>query len=814
MRDLKFAFRQLLKSPAFTVIAVLTLALGIGANTAIFSIVNGVLLKPLEYPESDRLIWLAERGSGWTGGAIAYPNFADWKAQQSVFENFGVFNWNNFTLTGKGEPIQLSGARMSADVFPALRARPALGRFFSDDEDKPGAPNVVVLSYSIWQSRFGADSGIINKTISLDGEPYTVVGVAPADFSFPTLDLALWVPVGPLSAKPDWQNRGNHPGLQGLARLKPGITLEKARAELDAIATRLEEKYPETNKTRRVQIDLFLDNMVGNVRRALWTLLGAVGLVLLIACANVANLFLARAASRQQEMVVRAALGASRWQILRQLLTESVLLAALGGLSGLLVARGALHLILTLARETLPRTDGITLDGTVLGFSALIAMLTGILFGLAPGWQASRPDLQQTLKASGRGATTGPARLRHGLVVAEVALTMLLLAGAGLLLRSFYQLQRMNPGFNHERVLTFRLSLPEKKYSSMTPVIGFYQRLLEKLRAVPGVLAASVASRIPLEDGAWDTTFLIEGQPEPPPHLRPSMDVQVAGPDYFRAMGIPILRGRPFSERDNREHLRGTPLEQQWAAGLTVMIISEDFAHRFWPGQDPIGKRVRMGWGGDAPSMTVIGVVPTLKWRRLAENAGNVQGFLPFLQLPLNSMSIVIKTSLEPAALVTAARQQVLSLDPDQPIFGIETLSEKRDRSLAPHRMQLWLLGIFAGLALLLAIIGLYGVLSYAVTQRRREIGIRMALGARSTDVLRLVVGHGMRLALFGIGLGLVASLCLTRLMKSLVFGVSTIDPLTFSANTLVLVAVALFACWLPARRATKIEPMQALRYE
>ncbi|HLH56833.1 MAG TPA: ABC transporter permease [Verrucomicrobiae bacterium] len=815
MNDLKFAVRQLLKNPGFTAVAVLTLALGSGANTAIFTLVNGVLLRPLAYPDSAQLVWLCERGSDWSGGSIAYPNFVDWKAQQSVFEEFGVYSGINLTLTGAGEPARLAGALMSADVFAALRAQPEIGRVFRQDEDKPGAPPVAVISHALWRNRFGGDVGILNKSITLDTKPYSVLGVMPAGFEFP--DKAdVWVPAGPYSVYSGWQQRDNHPGLFGLARLKPGITLEKARANLDVIALRLEQQYPESNKMRRVQIDRLLDTQVGNVRRALWILLGAVSFVLVIACANVANLLLARAAAREKEMAVRGALGASQWRLTRQLLVESGLLALLGLLAGLLFAQGALRVVMALAGGSIPRITEVTLDLRVLLFSGLMALVTGLLFGLAPVWHSRRVNLQGTLKETARGTTSTRAGLRQGLVIAEVSLTFVLLVGAGLLLLSFHRLLQVNPGFVVDRVLTFHIDFPENKFETDQQQILYYQALLEKVRAVPGVQTASLISRPPLDDNAWNMLFLIEGRPEPPPHLRPSLQVHLVAPDYFRTMGIPLLQGRDFSQQDNREHLQRTASGNDWGAGLNSIIIDEDFAKRYWPDQNPLGQRVRLPWGprDKQPVMTVVGVVGRIKENHLREQGGMVQAYLPIFQQPLLNLAVVVKTASEPTALLPALRQQVAQLDPTLPIFGINTMKEMRDRNVAPDRLNLGLVGAFAVLALVLAVIGLYGLLSFTVAQRQKEIGVRMALGAQRFEVLRFVVGQGMRLVLAGTLVGLLGSFALTRVLTSVLFNVRPTDPLTFVTVTLALGAVAVLACYLPARRATKIAPMEALRHE
>ena len=815
MNDLRFALRQLLKNPGFTAVAVVTLALAIGANTAIFSVVNGVVLRPLPYPESDRLVWLAEKGPDWTGGSLSVPNYLDWREGQDLLEHFGVYTWNNFTLTGVGEPAQLAGALASAEVLAALKVPPQLGRWYSPDEDKPGAGPGALISHALWQGRFGGDSGIVGRAVVLDGRAHTVVGVMPAAIAFPDA-VDLWVPVGPATAQPGWQDRGNHPGIYGVARLRPGATLEAARAALDAVAARLAERYPESNKNRGAAVERLLDHEVGEAPRALWTLFGAVVLVLLIACANVANLLLARAAGRQKELAVRAALGAGRWRIVRQLLTESLLLAGVGAAAGLLLAQWGLGLILALGRDSIPRAAEVALDGRVLVFSAGVAVLSAVLFGLAPAWQGSRPDAHAALKDAARGTTAGRARLRRSLTVAEVALTLLLLVGAGLLLRSFHRLRSVDPGFAYERVISFRTSLPERKYPTIADQSRFFQALLGNIRAIPGVAAASVASQLPLDGNSWDTTFLIEGRPEPPPHERPSMEVHLVGTDYFQAMGIPLVRGREFTERDNREHLRGGGREEDWAAGLNVVVIDREFARRHFPGEDPIGRRVRLPWGeaDKAPVATIVGVVGRVREDSLRETGGKVQAYFPYLQMPGRGMAVVVKTAASPAAVVPVLRQQVAALDREQPIYEVRTLAELREGNLAPGRLNAVFTGTFAAVALVLAVVGLYGVLAYAVTQRRREIGVRMALGAQRRQVLGLVVREGMGLAGAGVAIGVLAALAATRVLRGFLYDVTPLDPVTFAAVVFALTVVAFLACVIPARRAAKVEPMEALRHE
>jgi putative ABC transport system permease protein len=806
-QDLRYGARILLKKSGFTLIAVVTLALGIGANTAIFSVVNAVLLRPLPYPESERLVWVSEYRSNYGVMLVSYPNFTDWRARQKVFEHIGVYmGWGSANLTGRGEPQRLRCSDMSADVFSALRAQAAIGRVFNNDEDRPGAPHVVVLNHALWQSRFGGDAGVIGQSIMLDGRGYTVIGVMPAGFAFPR-QVDIWTPVGQLSSSSDWQDRGIH-RLWGIARLKPGVTLEQARAEMNAIAVQLGQQYPGL-KDDRVKIEPLLDFTVKDASAALWTLLGAVGLVLLIACANVANLLLARAATRQREMAVRAALGAGRWRIIRQLLAESVLLAMAGGALGWLVALWGAPLILAIGQDAIPRAKEISLDTGVLAFTAVVALLTGVLFGLAPAWQSSRVDVQSVLKDTTRNTTGGRGMLRQALVVMEVALTLALLIGAGLLLRSFYHLRQVNTGFTPARALSFRINLTDRKYDTKERQLAFYQSLHEKLRALPGVEDAAFASQFPLGGRNWQTSFLIDGQPRP--QRLPSMELTVVSPNYFRALGIPLLRGRYFTEQDNLEHLlgpefSGKSVEERSNAAVNAIIVDEEFARRHWPNEDPIGKRVS--------GVTVVGVVARVKMERLGEEGGLVQAYIPLLQSPSNGGAVVIKTRLEPETMFAAARRQVLAIDPELPIYDVRSLTERLGNSLAPERLNLWLLGSFAVLALLLAVIGLYGVVSYAVTQRSNEIGIRMALGAQSRDVLKLVIGQGMKLVSGGVLIGLGGALALTRLMRTLLFGVSATDPLTFGLIAALLTGVALLACYLPARRATKVDPMIALRHE
>jgi putative ABC transport system permease protein len=816
-QDLRYGARMLLKNPGITFVVILALALGIGANTAIFSVVDTVLLRPLPYPESDRLVFLNETSKAMDEISVAYPNFTDWRNQNQVFEKIGVYNRSSYNLTGAGEAERIVTAQMSADLFAALRANAALGRVFTNDEDKPGAAPVVVLSYPLWQRRFGGQAGIVNQQLTLNGKSYTVIGIMPQGYQFPSR-VEMWVPVGQLSGDPDWQQRGNHPGLYGVARLKPGVSFAQAKAEMDMIGANLEKQYNDSNAGNGIGVRPLLEIFAGDIRRALWVLFAAVAFVLLIACANIANLLLARAQSRQKEMAIRAAMGAGRWRIARQLLTESVLLALIGGTLGLLIAQWGIRLILYISPDAIPRAKEIALDWRVFAFTIGLSFVTGILFGLVPALQAGVVDVHETLKETGRG-TSGRHWLRSSLVVVEVATTLVLLIGAGLMIRSFYRLQKVNPGFSYDHLTSFTVALPEKKYNTADQRDQFFGQLLENLRGLPGVEATAAASGLPLGNNGWQTSFVVDGRPRPPRDQTPLMEACLVTPDYFRAMNIPLKSGRYFNDHDDRSSLAGKDLSkldeiERDMAAMNAIVIDEGFARRYWPNEDPVGKRIAMGSEKHPMLLTVLGVVGRVKMEGLSQDSKRVQGYFAFKQNPSDGMTVVLKASGDPNQLIAAVRQQVKTVDPDQPIYSIRTMDEIRAESVAPERLNLTLLSIFAGIALILAIVGIYGVMSYSVTQRTHEIGIRMAIGAQPRDVFRMVIGQGMMLALIGVGIGLVGAFGLTRLMTTMLFGVEPTDPATFAAIAVLLTGVALVACYIPGRRATRVDPVESLRYE
>ena len=816
-QDLRYGARMLFKNPGITFVVILALALGIGANTAIFSVVDAVLLRPLPYPESDRLVFLNETSKAMDEISVSYPNFTDWRNQNHVFENIGVYNRDSYNLTGVGDAERIITAQMSADLFAALRVQPALGRLFTNDEDKPGGTPVVLLSYPLWQRRFGGQASILNQQLMLNNKSYTVIGIMPETYQFPSR-VEMWVPVGQLSGDTSWQERGNHPGLYGVARLKPGVTFAQAKAEMDTIGANLEKQYQDSNAGNGIGVHPMLEAFVGDFRRTLWVLFGAVAFVLLIACANIANLLLARAQSRQKEMAIRSAMGAGRWRIARQLLTESVLLALIGGTLGMLVAQWGIKLIFYISPNALPRSKEIGLDWRVLAFTVGLSFVTGFLFGLVPALQGGVVDVHETLKETGRG-TSGRHWLRSSLVVVEVATTLVLLVGAGLMIRSFYRLQKVNPGFSYDHLTSFTVALPQKKYAESEQREQFYNRLLENLRGLPGVEATAAASGLPLGNNGWQTGFVVADRPRPPREQTPLMEACLVTNDYFKAMNIPVKSGRVFDSHDDRSWIAGKDLsklddDEKFMAPLNSIVIDEEFARRYWPGEEAVGKRIAMGSEKDPRFLTVLGVVGRVKMEGLSTDSKRVQGYFPFAQIPSGGMTVIMKAAGDPNQLIAAVRQQVKAIDVDQPIYSVRTMDDIRAESVAPERLNLTLLSIFAGIALVLAVVGIYGVMSYTVTQRTHEIGIRMAIGAQPRDVFRMVIGQGMMLALMGVASGLIGAFGLTRLMASMLFGVEPTDPMTFAAIAVLLTGVALVACYVPGRRATKVDPVESLRYE
>jgi len=800
-QDLRYGARMLLKKPGFTLIAIVTLGLGIGANTAIFSIVNGVLLSALPYPQPEQLtmVWLDNRQQGIRDDITSYPNFQDWRDRNKTFQGMAGARSLNFSLTGVGEPEEIRAATVSANFFQLMGVNPARGRGFTAEEEQPGKDKIVVLSHGLWQRRFGGDPGILNKTISLNGEPHVVVGLMPPGFQFPE-KTEIW---GPLA--PDEQARAARGSfwLPVVGRLKPGVTRAHAQADMDVIGKQLEQQYPDTNAGYGVNVVPLMEQTVGSIRRSLLVLFGAVLFVLLIACANVANLLLAGAAARQREIAVRVALGAGRWRIIRQLLTESALLSVAGGALGVLLASWGLQLLLDLSPANIPRLENIRLDARALGFTLGLSLLTGLIFGLAPALQTSHLELSETLKEGGRTGAGGARAqgLRSVFIVAEVALTLALLVGAGLLIRSFWRLHQVNPGFKTDRLLTLQLTLPRSKYPEGLPRVSFFERLQERLAALPGVEAASATSSILLPRLTNSSGFTIENKPQDPREQRPDLPFDVVQPNYFQTMGIQLLNGREFTAQDTRDKPQ-------------VAIVNETLVKRYFPNEDPIGKRFTFGDVNNNPRwITIVGVVRDTK-RQGLDLPVRIESWMPHAQLPLRYMEVTLRTAGDPLALSQAARETVWSLDRDLPIPKMQTMEQILSENAAQRRLNMLLLGLFALVALILAAVGIYGVMSYAVTQRTREIGLRVALGAQTRDVLGLIVGQGMKLALAGVIIGLAAAFVLTRLMSSMLFDVSVTDPVTFAAIAVLLTGVAFVACWVPARRAAKVDPMVALRCE
>ena len=807
MQDLRYSIRLLLKSPGFTVVAVVALALGIGANTAIFSVVEAVLLRHLPFRDPSRLVmvWENNRARSRDKNVISPANFLDWQDQNDSFEQMaGLFDFR-FNLTGVDNPEELVGQVVTANFFELLGANAMAGRTFVSEEGVQGKDNVAVLSYGLWQRRFGGDPSIIGQDITLNGQSTAVVGIMPQSVPFYVKKGSmvgkqpdLWLPMtfGPNSRT----RQGRY--MLSIARLKPEVTIERAQSQMDALARGFEERYPDFNKGWGVTVAPLSDELVGDIRPALMILLGAVGFVLLIACANVANLLLARAASRQKEIAIRTALGAPRGRIVRQLLTESCLLSLIGGTLGVFLALWGVELLLALSPKDLVRAQDVGVNFRVLAFAAAVSIITGIVFGVVPALEASRPELNESLKEGGRAGTSGARgnRLRSVFVVAQVAMALVLLVCSGLMIKSLSRLQSVDPGFDAKDLLTVKLLLPGSRYREDQKQIAFFHELISRVESLPGVRSAGAINYLPFAGPGAGTGFTIEGEPEPPPSQQPVVDARVAESGYFETMRIPFLAGRNFNEHESTEESH-------------VVVINETMARLAFPDTNPLGRRVTIFMKQTNLPSTIIGVVRDVKHESLNSEV-RAMAYWPPPEQSYRYMTLVVRAESNPRALVAAIRSEVLAMDKDQPISDAATMEELVGSSVSKSRFSALLLGIFAGLALVLASVGIYGVMSYSVTQRSHEIGIRMALGAQKGDVVRMVVVQGMLLSLGGIGLGLIGSFAMTRLLSGLLYGVSATDPATFAVISVILVVVALAACFIPARRASRVDPMVSLRYE
>lgn len=810
LQDLRYGLRILFKNPGFTAIAIITLGLAIGANTAIFSVVNAVLLRPLPFQDAERLVKVSIiEGKEEGTGSMSPADFLDYRDENQAFDYMAAYIPWGVTLVGEGDPERLSGALVSATFFSLLNAQAITGRTFLPEDDKLAAQRAIVLSYGLWQRRFASNPNVVGNAITLNGESFTIVGVMPRDFRFPN-KTELWglprriVPELPFNTGGDILQLRGLQYLNVIARLKKGVSLEQAQTQMEGITARLREQFPQENSHKSIKLAFFQDYIVRGIKPALLLLLVVVGLVLLIACANIANMLLVKSTARQKEFAIRTALGASQVRLVRQLLTESILLAISGGALGLLLAIWGTDLLVAVSPTTTPRAQEINLDSTVLGFTVAVSLAAGILFGLAPVAQSFRLSLTDRLKEGSLSIVGGwrNQRMRSLLIVTEVAISLVLLVGAGLLLKSFLRLQQVNPGFSPESLLTMRMSLTGTRYETGRQRATFYHQLVDRIKALPGVQAAGGIESLPIEGRGAFYSFSIEGRPAPASPLDLSAGFHSATPGYFQTMGTPFLKGRDFTERDDEN-------------ATNVVIVNETFARKFFSEEDALGKRVSFGTNdsGDPNWLEIVGVVGDIKHVGL-ETEAEPETYVPYLQTPYRFITIIVRAATEPASLVAAIRKEALALDPQQPLYDVKPMEQVLEQSIAERRLIMLLLSIFAAVALALAAVGLYGVMSYSITQRTREIGIRMALGAKASDVLKIVIKHGMVMVLIGVAIGLAAAFILTRLMASLLYGVSATDPTTFVVIPLFLLAVALMACLIPARRATKIEAVAALRHE
>ncbi|HEX3228968.1 MAG TPA: ABC transporter permease [Pyrinomonadaceae bacterium] len=797
IQDIRYGLRSLWKRPGFTAVALITLALGIGANTAIFSLINAVLIRPLPFREPDRLVWSwGNIRNGGNRASVSPLDYLDYRQQNRTFEEFAAMISVPLSanLTGGGEPQRLTAAGVTGNFFQAVGVQPALGRTLMLENESTGRDQVAVLSYGLWQKRFGGDPGIINQKIALDGKSFEVLGVMPRDFDFPAT-TEVWVPLN-FDAQPGLKQRKAH-FLRPVGRLKAGVSLAQAQADTDAVARRLEATYPDTNTGWNLRLVSLREQIVGNIRSTLYILLGAVGLVLLIACANVANLLLAHAASRRKEIALRTALGAGRLRIARQMITESVILALLGGALGTLLAIWGVQALIALSGDNIPATARVKIDLTVLVFTLVTSVLTGLLFGLAPALRSMRLNLSETLKEGGRSGNESAQRnrTRSLLVIFECAVAVMLLVGAGLLIRSLVRLQSTNPGFDSSNVLTIRIDLPNQKYATPESRSNFWEQFQSRVGALPGVESVGLVSELPLSGQPNDMPYTVEGRPADAANQGFDDDFRRVSQDYFRTLRIPFLRGRNFTPQEVRD-------------GAKVLVISQSLATQTFPNEEPLGKRLVMGFRNEA--FEIVGIVGDVRHRSLAQTA------LPTMYMPALEAgeNIVIRGQNDTSSIAAAVRREVAAIDPNQPIATVRTMNEWLGLAVAAPRYRTGLFGLFAGLALLLSAVGIYGVMSYSVGQRTHEIGVRMALGARQLDVLKLVVRQGMGLVFVGVGIGLVGALALTRIISSLLFDVGTRDPATFTGVSILLAAVAFIACYFPAWRATKVDPLVALRYE